>query len=466
MSFYDPRSWFSKPPKTTTPKSESPFKPVPTGTSPLAGKMPQFSDPVLRLNRKAYELIRRTDVIAQPMNKKARRIGMMTPVVVGRGKRCEQLQEIIDQTRGMPDALEYLAWAEPEGWRGIWINGYAVESRGFVAPDLLGGGIDRYQVGGVAVWDGWTEDNIARVEQSAQPDSDKASAALVDRSRVILFRPGAGMSPEGDTDKAWQLYLIAEAASLLDKAQRVYAERHSIPREILKQMTDALRPDEFQSVLQSAADKLAAVNAYNISAMSSEQILEYLEPSGMTWQFLVEYRRQLESRASKILLDEDTTGNSAATGPAVSSKNSQMQLEVAALSLAKKLCEPLTHDLLGWIEKTNSGYLARLKSDEPIPYIQLRPGVEKVRVTVAEAAQMLDRGWRMPSAYIAELMGHEVPPGTPEVFEKKAEEPKMPGDGVQATDENGAPKRQDKSPDVPGQEPKQQPNNDLRNATK
>ena len=458
MSLYNPFSWFKKPGKKTVPDTRPGFTPVPKWHSLLASRFPHFKDSVYELNRRGYEIIRTTDVVAQPMDKMANRIGMMVPVVVGRGERCEQLQEIIDLSLGMPDALEFLAWGVVEGWRAMWINDYGIPARGYVVPDLRGGGIMRFQAGGLAMWDGWTENNVIKVEQPTHPDERERPSYLMDRERIILFRPGASINPDGENDVAYQLLLIAEQASLLDKAQRIYGERHALPREIIQILAESLRPDELSAAVSSAAEKIAATNAYEITGLTTEQVLKYLEPSGTTWQFLVEYRRQLEGRAHKIISGENMTSDTSGSGPSGSTKNAQQQLESRSLAIAKKLSEPLTHDLLSWCERKNEGRLAPLGADEPIPYIQLRPPVEKTRLSIAEAVQLMDRGWKFPTNYICELAGHERVPGTDDIFEPSSDN----GGGDSEIDNDGRVMRPDRAPEEVRVR-KIMPEDDLRN---
>lgn len=430
-------SWFGqRPPKAEVGSIQrAPDLPVTSGREYLAAGMPLFPDALKALNFDAYNLLRRTDVVAQPVNKLAKKVGMFRLVAVGKGARRDAVQRVCDNIRGLTEMLEFLTWAVPEGVRFAWVKGHWCEQ--FYAPDLRGGGRIKRNAGGVYIWNGYDysasgNGDIVKIDEGlysfggGKNESAARKAKTIDRDQVIVFRPGAGSNPEGDLDVGYQLYLVAEAASLLDKAQRVYAERHALPKEIIRKMIDRLRPDEAESVLASAAEKFSKANARQVAAMSASDLIEYLEPKGTTFDFLLQYRQQLEERAARIVTDEfiSSMGSDKPTG---SSKAGVDLFELSALSLARKMSEPVGETLLKLIERWNPHFLPAYQDGEPPIYLELRPISPRMKTTVAEIVQMIDRELPLPTDWLYETLGCERDPSLPEFFVGKAKSSGLPG---------------------------------------
>ena len=429
MGWFKMPTWFAKrPPKDNTPSIQAaPDRPQSTGGEWFASGFLRFSDPIYNLDPSAYETMRRTDVVAQPMNKLARKVGMMRLVAVGRGARCKAVQNICNHIRGLTDMLEFLAWAKAEGTRFGWVKGSWCGD--FYAPDLRGGGRLKKNAGGVYLWNGYDysasgEGDVVKVEEflygfgNGLSEAEWRKAKTLDRSRVIVYCSGATNNPEGDLDISWQLYLVAEAAALLDKAQRIYAERHSLPKEVYRKMIDQLRPDEAESVMNNVANRYGVANARQVMAMPAKDMFELLEPKGTTFDFLLEYRRQLEERASKIITDEFIT-SMGSKSPSQSSNSGEALFELSALSMARKISESLNDTLLPLIEQWNSHYLPPLEDGEPPIYLELRPISPRMKTTVAEVVQLLDREVPLPTDWLYEMLGCERDPSLPDFFTGK-----------------------------------------------
>lgn len=479
-------NWFGQRPPTEPVASiqRAPDLPLSIGSEWGTGGMPLFPDPLKLLNYDAYTLLRRTDVVAQPVNKLAKKLGMFRLVAVGKGARRDAVQRVCDNIRGLTETLEYLTWAVVEGVRFGWVKGHWCEQ--FYAPDLRGGGRLKRNAGGVYIWNGYDysasgEGDVVKVDEGlysfggGKGEQDARKAKTLDRSRVIVFRPGAGNNPEGDLDVGYQLYLVAEAASLLDKAQRVYAERHALPKEIIRKMIDRLRPDEAESVLASAAEKFSKANARQVAAMSATDLIEYLEPKGTTFDFLLQYRQQLEERAARIVTDEFITsmGSDKPTG---SSKQGSDLFELSALSLARKMSEPIGETLLRLIEAWNLHYLPAYEEGEPPIYLELRPISPRMKTTVAEIVQMIDRELPLPTDWLYETLGCERDPSLPDFFVGKAKSSAPLGAGgpfgggmdAAPLKPDGTPQRSDRQMEGEETSPEatRQRGPDLRNASK
>lgn len=472
----NPLSWFrSKPAQDKTASLRgAPDLPARRGSLYLAGAygFPSFADPVVALDAKAYETIRRTDVVAQPMNKLARKVGMFHLVAVGKGKRRDAIQNVCNQIRGLGDILEYLTWAIVEGVRFSWVKGYWTGV--FYAPDLRGCGRMKKNAGGVYVWNGFDysesgEGDVVKIDESymayGESEQEKRQAKTLDRSRVVVFRPGAGNNPEGDLDLGYQLFLVADAAAELDMAQRTYAERHALPKQVIRKMMDRLRPDEVDSVLQTAAERMRVANARQVMAMSAGDLLEYLEPKGTTFDFLLQYRRQLEERASKIVTDEFIT-SMGSKDPTGSSKSGEDLFNIAAFTLARKMSEPLSDTLLALIEKWNAHYLPPYETGEPPVYLELRPITARTKLSVGELVQVMDREYPLPTDWICENLGCERDPSLPDFFTGKKPSGFDKPSPVPPTTEQGGQGRVDRHGEAAGAQPPRNPAEDVRNLPK
>lgn len=420
-----------------------------------------YEDPTYQLSPHAYATMRRNDVVLQPMSKLAERIGSMQLTVVGSGKRRDELQKIVDQSIAVSDALEWLAWARIEGVRFMWCRSHLDEESEMSVGDFRGCGRVKWKAAGAGYtpyyWTGWQDDRVFKMPEFATSAVPKhqltAEGKEFDRKQIVVFRPGAGNNPEGETELSVQIYLLAEMAQLLDKYMRIYADRFAIPREILKKMIDMIRPDEASSVVSAAAAKIKLANSRQRMAASTTDMLEFVEPTGTTWGFLTEFRGILERRVHRLITGEDqSSGGQGASGERGGHEGSEKQLNASAVAFGKKIVDALTTDWLPFIEKVNDSRLPKLKKSEPRPYLSLRPPVEKQRPTVAEMVQVLDRNVALPTDFIYEVIGCDRPEGLKDVF-KLSEDGMIQASplgqpGEQPTEGGGAEQRKDR--EVPG----------------
>lgn len=456
----------------------------------FGGVMKSWKDPAYSLSADAYATIWRNDVVMQPILKWASKIGSMQLSVVGSGKRRDELQKIVDQTVAASDGIEHLVGAKIEGVRFLKNRAVWDPSIEMYVGDFRGCAGKRWKCGGVIYWRGWEADqedpkkSIGRVEESFigwDPADKKASEpGWYDRSDWTVFRPGAGTNPEGELEVAYQVFLLAEAARLLDKALRVYAERYSLPRELLKKMIDSVRPDEVTTVMRAAAQKIADSNGKHKGSMPLKDVVELVETKGTTFQFLTEYRSMLERRVHKLITGEDISSGGQESGDRGGRELGDKQLNSSAVAWGKKIADALTSDWLPFIEKMNDSLLSKLKKGEPKPYLSLRPPVEKQRITIAELKQVAEMKVPVNADYVYEVIGTDRPEDTEDIFDWENLTPDPVGmdpetglpvpsdDTLSSTGEN--PQRKDREkPDtnIPADSTKKQnPQDDLRNADK
>lgn len=436
-----------------------------------------WEDDAYKIDSKAYKTILKNDVISQPLMEFAERMGGMQVTVVGSGKLRDELQKIVDASSGLGDMLNWLCYAKVEGVRFIQHRAVYDEDLGYFIPDFRGCGARKWKAGGVIYWEGWRADqlnperSIGKVSELVGNVDDPLIAKdsvgrWYDRKQWTVFRPGAGTNPEGDIEHVLQLFLLAESAQLLDKAMRVYADRYSLPREMLKEMLDRLRPDEMTTRLRSAADKAARSSGRRRSAMTQEQAIELVEPKGATWQFLTEYRSVLERRSVRIIWGSDLAMSSLEGGDRGGKDVGAKEKFAQLAAFGKKITDALTDDWLAWVMDINGEDLPRLRKGEPKPYLALRPAAEKQRLTVPELKSVADMKVPVSAADVYATLGIDRPEGAPDVFDWKDVNPA--GGGFQSSPNGEGEQRPDRkegdSGDMdPKESPRQDPKDDKRN---
>ena len=450
------------------------------------GLIKSYEDAAYKLNPDAYRTMLAQDAIAYPMQKFAERLSGMTLTVVGTGKRRDKLQEIINAASGVGDMLAWFAYAKIEGVRFMSHRATFDEKSEMFIPDFRGCGARKWKAGGTMYWEGWEADQerpekaIGKLEEQSLGDArDKDSAApkWFDRKDWTVFRPGAGTSPEGDLDLIKQFYLLAESAQLLDKAMRVYADRYQLPREMLKEMIDKLRPDEYVSRMSAGAAKIKQSNSRQRMTMGAETVIELLEPKGTTWGFLTEYRAILEKRSYRLIFGEDLSLGGGEGGDRGGKELGNKEATSSIVAFGNRIADCLTEDWLPWVEQVNDAILPKLKSSEPRPYLELRPVADKQKMSIAELAQIATIRIPMTKEDVYATIGKDCPPGAPDVFTWENLTPANGEDG--GTNPDGSPKqpegmpsnsgdstqrkdREQKDSNMPAQRP-QKDSNDLRN---
>jgi hypothetical protein len=440
-----------------------------------------WGDDAYKIDSKAYKTMLKNDVVLQPLMEFSERMSGMQLTVVGSGNLRDELQKIVDAASGVGDALAWLCGAKVEGVRFLQHRAVFDEDTEYYIPDFRGCGARKWKAGGVIYWEGWRQDqlnperSIGKVsELTGNADDPQIAKDQVgrwyDRTQWTVFRPGAGTNPEGDIDHVLQLFLLAESAQLLDKAMRIYADRYSLPRELIKEMLDSLRPDEMSTRLRSAADKAARSSGRRRSAMSQETAIELLEPKGATWEFLTQYREVLERRSIKLIWGNDLATTSTEGGDRGGKDIGDKQKFAQLAAYGNKICDALSNDWLPWLIKLNDGSsgkkLPRLKSNEPRPYLALRPAAEKQRLTVPELKQVADMKIPLNAVDVYATLGVDRPEGAPDVFDWKEVNPAPTG--FQASPNGEGEQRPDRKQgdggDVKPEDTKPQKNeDDLRN---
>ena len=377
--------------------------------------VPEFPDPVHDdLSEDAYVQIRRNDVVARPVRKLATQASGYRLVAVGEGDRVGEIQAILDQIPGLAETIKYLTWAVVEGKRYAWMKASRV--RGWAIPDLRMSGRKKVKAGGIIVDDG--KGRVVKVR------TDESGAKEYTRDRFIIFRVGGGSEVEGDTDLAWMLYTLCFAAQGNDKNTLLYSERHSLPIVIYNKRVERIRATALRSNITDGVSKINALSARAAAiGKTAEEMLEYMEPSGNSANFLLTLLDKLETRAHSLVLENVLTSITSGAGPTQSSEVHKGEQQLAVEALVGSLSETFTDQLLPFITRHNQERLS--KHEGPLT-LELQPVPLAKKVGPIEAKSLYDTGLPVPTEWFYDAFGAPMDPNLPEFVRREEFDPTLP----------------------------------------
>lgn len=462
------RGAFSGSPKDTTANVNAPEPNSAYGSR--GGTVPMFKDFPTLSNPAAHSLIYEMDTCFSPLQQLARRCGAFSSEIVGGGERGRAMQEhVVDQSIAINAAQEFLSYGQMEGVRFLWLRGRPVGKWNVLDARDCGG--IKVRAGGNFWWDGHDGNNIVRFAPLSGFSQDQKDQKL-ERWRVAVFKPSIEVNPEGDTRQAVNLLRVAHLSQLLDVAEQVYTERHSLPKEIIKRVMDDLDPDSVGSAIAVGLDQLEGATALKNWSMDRKNALELIEASGRTWQFLEALRVSLRARARELVMsDSEGSGGGEKRDP--SSELSDKQIFSVAAYIMKNMAECFSTDVLPFLERINEHKLPPAKAKDPPMVWTFKPPVEMQRITPQQLYGGLNLGIPTVNKFIYEVMGAPIPTGVdPDgVFiykpsspfgEEKDDKPKLP------SKDGGSEQRPDREEPGSGMEPEptQDKDGDLRNQGK
>ena len=398
---------------------------LPWRWSPFTSKIrtPEWHDPVYELRREGYHIIRTSPPTAKPMLKMG--VSMATRQLIAVCEedpdRAEAVQYVVDRMPGLPEMLKEAVWNTIEGVRFHNLKALPYTVNGYQIPDLRGGSRRKVAAGGNLLWDG---ERIVKAREplplqrsgniSSQEERDEKE---LPRDRFIVFA-NASASPNGESDLGIMLYLLAQGWRCNARNRDEYRERHGLPYRIVMKNIEALNAGRVPQEMQNAADKMARASQ-SVVAMSDKDRAEMSEPSGTTWQFLIEDERALERVASELVCLEALTSGPASSGPNTrgSAAVSEGQLAMALESLALNIAEALTDDLLPFIMLYNQHLIPGGMNGAPI-HFELQQSPIEAQVTPNEALAFADKH-SVDTQWLYGRFGAPVPPGTPPVIEPR-----------------------------------------------
>lgn len=428
---------FSKPPERWTGPNQQPAAEPPRSLNPLAGNFPQWTDPVTTdLDRDAYIHVRRTEATAQPVQ----HLGVMMAgrkiqVVSENAEFAEILQtRCVDRMRGVSDAIQFMAWAVVEGVRFCHINGEYDDSD-WVIPTLVNGGRRKDKAGGPMLWDGADGIVSKRLDRGAALVSyEETEPASYPRHEWMVWRPGGGDNPEGDTDLGYRLYRLARIYQDSMKSLMVYLERYGIPVTVVKAQLEGLGPDDAAQVLTNAARKAAQMKRGNTVGLDAAQTMDFINPDGTAWQLLIESLRHVGAEAHKAVLMNSTTSDPQAVGPDQrGSSDVHKSVEEAVVEqYCNSFNDTALRDLQRYIEVVNAERLREATREAlgndvlmRIPPWRLRlvPSVAERDIDQTRILDLYNAGVAVKPGDLYGAFGAETPEGVEDVLKKEQQSP-------------------------------------------
>lgn len=391
----------------------------------LAHAIKRFEDPVVdKLDRNAYEYIRTTDVVSYPLRKLAMQVSSRVLTVNGDSEQAAALQKSIDGSHGIPELLRWLAlYGGPEGMTLFWMKDDVRNNH--IVLDCRGGGRHKANAGGVLVvtreYDEntrtYTERVIKQLEDGSVPQPGD-HAEEYPRERFVIYRPGGGSNPEGDSELAWQLYLLAHAAQVNDRNWDDFAEKFVLPVWLAREEMGNARPGNSYAKVDSLAQALQDMPQGGSIGMSEEHIVSLLQASN-TGPLVMELREKaLMARAHKLILHNELTSSAVQGEGRGDTKVARGEQDLVVEAECLAICEALTFDMLSYLKSrlAEAGMLPALKPGEPEPWLSLEPAAEENQLSGAEldamrASDVVETEWYY------EQRGAPRPEGLPDVLE-------------------------------------------------
>lgn len=392
----------------------------------MAGGIPQWSDaPADELDADCYRIIRTTDLVSFPVIKRAQQLKSMRVAVPGDGAQHKFLQRCLDQSYHLPEAIEWLAKYGPtEGCTFLWIR--EAMRNGMVVADLRGAGRHKANAGGSLrlVYENTPKGRVERIfkqrewaqlTQNGTKEADLAEAELP-RERVVVYRPGASSSPEGDLELAWMLYLLARRAQTNDAHWETYGDKWVLPVWLIRQAFEAARPGTVRGKLLGLSEAVQNAPAGGSIAVDQNTLVELLKAGteGATTLDMIE--RSIERRSHRLMLHNEltsmvTTGDRGNTQVGKGEQN--LVVESEALAIAESLDQ-----LLSYLKARNEalGLLPPLAKGEDAPFVRLEPASDATTTAPADARE-LKKVAPVETDWFYEQHGAPRPEGLPDVLE-------------------------------------------------
>jgi hypothetical protein len=386
MGLFD---WLKKPKREKLKLDENPNRPTVVGMEGRGRGLPGFTDLPTEIFWNGYDIIYEHDCTFTPLQKRSQRCSKFAMHLVGSGDFRNEMQKILDETIGLPQILEFLSYSDVEGFRLAWLKTTPVGRMNVL--NFLGAGGRKLKAGGDYWWGGYDYPDVVRLKPQVQGDKDDKDATY-EASRFIIFTPSGDINPEGDTRMGLNMLRVASLAAVLDKAEYVYTERHSLPREVLEVVMKKFSPSTVAAALSSGVAALVGADAMDVAGMNAEQVLKLLEPSGKTWAFLDALREKLESRAHKLVTGENKSSGSGGNNDVGIPDNAEKQFMASASRLLNLAAEEFTNKVIPFLAEANSHFLPARKDEDGPLYIEFRPVPEKNKLSVAELCQLANIG--------------------------------------------------------------------------
>lgn len=341
----------------------------PVGRAAEAGDAAEWPDPVFELDTEGHYKIRTSPPALVAFEKAGSRLAKLDWTVQGGNpKRCEQFKYMITHTPGWVEMLTWFAWARADGLRFMQIKTLdaKLNPSEWLLPDLRGGGRLKLRAGGRIHWDGV---NLYDA-RTAEGIILKEPRIIRERDQFMVHRPGAGSSPNGDSDLG--VALVNLCGSWWDgfMADKVYKRRYN--QEIYTSGRRKIRPPNVQASYAAAAAKMVELNASGpdgVIVVSDEDDikLRQLQTGGLQdlWHGIEKVAGviYLLILGTKITSDASDQSGVGSTGVGLAEELA------AALKLANGIAETINADLMPWYASRNEDTLEKLGENEEECYV-------------------------------------------------------------------------------------------------
>ena len=333
-----------------------------------AGGIANWPDPVYDIDPDGYRTIHNCLPVIESVDKRGTRIAKLNWSVIGEGARADAFREIIDQARNWTDMIKWLNWADVDGVRFMQIKSAASRtSEPYVIPDFFMGGRRKYKAGGDVQWDGR---KLVRVKKTTgQAD---VQYARLPQWQFIIHRPGAGSSPEGDSQVGTSVYRIAYSWEEALKNIDAYMELFGVPIRVFKGKLNKVRPDQVSGLLTDRANRIKLLKQNKQMILGDEEMIDLLEPKGQGFKDMVEYARYLEGLLDQLFLANQLTSSVTDAGRTGDTKTHLNEESESIYAGAMQLAESLNRHLMPWIDRKNPD-LPELADGEFEPYLWPEP---------------------------------------------------------------------------------------------
>lgn len=374
----------------------------------------EYDDPLYyKIDRDCFKTIRTAYSTVQAQRKHASRIASRLLKVICPSDPAFALQvqeKCINKIPNLEQMHRWLMWGEIEGYRVNVLRFF--NNDGWIIPDPTRGGRMRYNAGGNVEWDGTNVYHVEEWNGFFESEEERKEATLP-RWRCIVHASGHTANVNGDSDLQRAFYSNAKECMENRKAIQLYRERFGNAKEMLFEELGELTAAQANTKLSAAAQKLERAGRRPL-AMDKESIYKIAEPSGATWQFLLEDRREIRSEASMLVVQNAMSSAPANTDGQMrgNAKEAKTDEAIAADLSSKALANTYCVDLKRAIEHVNPGYFFKA----PTWYLELQESEVEGEATAGEMLSFAQTGLPIKSDDLYRSQHAEKPKGTPDVI--------------------------------------------------
>lgn len=353
----------------------------------FSGGLASWPDDVYDLDQEGYDTIRRCSPLLIAVDKMAAALSKLDwQVRGGNPTRAAEIREGWEQTIGWPKYFQRMTWARVEGYHVMQIV-KAKEQRGeWITNDWSNCGARKWKAGslngkGTVHWDGTRLAKVAEiasgvpafVTKDGGKTTDINQAMLLPRDEFVIFRPGGGSNPEGETEYGLIAYDIAKDWKAGRMNASKYVDIYGIPMRGYEKAIDKMRPGAISGSLEAVQAKNAGLVSGASFTMPSGDSLKLFQPTGNALGDLWAHMNQLAGLVWQLFFGQKLTQDTQDSGQTGSSTIALSEKDTAVLAFAMEHAEALNADWLPWYVGENDAKLTKLAEGESECYLWPEP---------------------------------------------------------------------------------------------